>query len=134
MLIFSPHNWNLCLESQETRFLWNIFEAVQKTRRTCFIGIKTLGYASCFYTPIKHCCSFFKHYSKQLFPVEQAWQWPLQKSKTISLTVVRFHSWKLWPRSISFTTILKTGEIVAYRYKDKKALKSDREKTARSRF
>ena len=25
-----------------------------------------------------------------------------------SLTAVRFHSWKLWPRSISFTTILKT--------------------------
>ena len=62
MLIFSPHNSNLCLESQETRFLWNIFEAVQETRSTCFIGIKTLGYASCFYTPIKHCCSFFKHY------------------------------------------------------------------------
>ena len=61
MLIFSPHNSNLCLESQETRFLWNIFEAVQKIRSTCFIGIKTLGYASCFYTPIKHCCSFFKH-------------------------------------------------------------------------
>ena len=62
MLIFSPHNWNLCLESQETRFLWNIFEAVQETRSTCFIGIKTLCYASCFYTPIKHCHSFFKHY------------------------------------------------------------------------
>ena len=62
MLIFSPHKSNLCLESQETRFLWNIFEAVQETRSTCFIIIKTLGYASCFYTPIKHCCSFFKHY------------------------------------------------------------------------
>ena len=64
MLIFSPRNSNLCLESQETRFMWNIFEAVQETRSTCFIGIKTLGYASCFYTPIKHCCSFFKHYFK----------------------------------------------------------------------
>ena len=64
MLIFSPHNSNLCLESQETRFLWNIFEAVQETRSTCFMRIKTLGYASCFYTPIKHCCSFFKHYFK----------------------------------------------------------------------
>ena len=42
MLIFSPHNLNLCLDSQETRFLWNIFEAVQKTRSVCFIFSKTL--------------------------------------------------------------------------------------------
>ena len=123
MLIFSPRNLNLCLDSQETPFsrgfirswqlakiaaylvrihllpqptlsvfslkvfkkfislptnlvildgysktywkpcfLWNIFEAVRKTRSTCFIKIKTLGYTSCFYVPIKHCCSFFKHY------------------------------------------------------------------------
>ena len=40
MLIFSPHNLNLCLDSQETRFLWNIFEAVQNTRSTCFIEFK----------------------------------------------------------------------------------------------
>ena len=45
MLIVSPHNLNLCLDSQETRFVWNIFEAVQKTRSSFFIGIKTLGYA-----------------------------------------------------------------------------------------
>ena len=30
----SPHNLNLCLDSQETRFLRNIFGAVQKTRST----------------------------------------------------------------------------------------------------
>ena len=27
-----------------------------------FSGLKTIVYASCFYTLIKHCCSFFKHY------------------------------------------------------------------------
>ena len=30
MLILFPHNLNLCLDSQQARFLWNIFEAVQK--------------------------------------------------------------------------------------------------------
>ena len=71
MLIFSPHNLNLCLDSQETRFLWNIFEAVQNPRSRCFIGIKTRGYTSCFYTPIKHCCSFFKHYIMPFVFVKQ---------------------------------------------------------------
>ena len=32
MLIYSPHNFNLCLDSQETRFSWNVFEAFQYTR------------------------------------------------------------------------------------------------------
>ena len=66
MLISSPHNLNLCSDFQDTRFLWNVFEAVQKFRSTCFIGTKTLGYASCFYTPIKHCCSIFKHCLKYI--------------------------------------------------------------------
>ena len=35
------------------------------------------------------------------------------KIKNNSLTTVRFHSWKLWPRTISYITILKTLEIVA---------------------
>ena len=43
MLISSSHNLNLCSNSQDTRFLWNVFEAVQKTRSTYFIGSKTVG-------------------------------------------------------------------------------------------
>ena len=35
------------MNSLDTRFSKNVFEAVQKTRSTCFI---------------KHSCSFFKHY------------------------------------------------------------------------
>ena len=41
MLIFTSHNLNHCFESRGTRSFWNVFEAVQKTRSTCFIGSKT---------------------------------------------------------------------------------------------
>ena len=62
MLISSPHNLNLCSDSQDTRFLWNVFEAVQKTRSTCFIGFKNTRLRLVFLNPIKHCCSCFKQY------------------------------------------------------------------------
>ena len=62
MLISSPHNLNLCSDSQDTRFLWNVFEAVQKTRSTCFIGSKTTRLRLVALNLIKHSCSFFKHY------------------------------------------------------------------------
>ena len=66
MLISSPHNLNLCSDSQDTRFLWNVFEAVQKTRSTCFIGFKNTRLRLVFLNPIKHCCSCFKQYVKYL--------------------------------------------------------------------
>ena len=56
--------------SRDTLFA-EYFEAVHKTRSTCFIGIKTLGYASCFYTPIKQCCWFFKHYINDILHMRQ---------------------------------------------------------------
>ena len=62
MLISSPHNLNLCSDSQDTRFLWNVFEAVQKTRSTCFIGSKTTRLRLVALNLIKSSCSFFKHY------------------------------------------------------------------------
>ena len=64
MLISSPHNLNLCSDFQDTRFLWNVFEAVQKTRSTCFIGFKNTRLRLVFLNPIKHCCSCFKQYIK----------------------------------------------------------------------
>ena len=62
MLISSPHNLNLCSDSQETYFLRNVFEAVQKTRSRGFIGSKTTRLRLVVLNPIKHSCSFFKHY------------------------------------------------------------------------
>ena len=46
MLIFTSHNLNHCFESRGTLSLWNVFEAVQRTRSTCFIGSKNT--AACF--------------------------------------------------------------------------------------
>ena len=50
------------MNSLDTRFSKNVFEAVQKTRRTCFIGSKTTRLRLVVLNPIKHSCSFFKHY------------------------------------------------------------------------
>ena len=41
-----------------------IFWSRSKNSQQVFFGTNTLCYASCFYTAIKHCCSFFKHYIK----------------------------------------------------------------------
>ena len=64
MLISSPHKLNLCSDSQETCFLRNVFEAVQNTNHTSFIGSKTTRLRLMVLNPIKHSCSFFKHYFK----------------------------------------------------------------------
>ena len=50
------------MNSLDTRFSKNVFEAVQKTRSTCFIGSKTTRLRLVVLNPIKHSCSFFKHY------------------------------------------------------------------------
>ena len=63
MPISSPHNLNLCLDSQDTRFLWNVFEAIQKTRSTHFIGSTNTWLHLVVLNLIKHSCSFFKHYT-----------------------------------------------------------------------
>ena len=66
MLISFPHNLNLCSDSPETCFLRNVFEAVLKTRSTYFIG-STTRLRLVVLNPIKHDCSFFKHYIKNIF-------------------------------------------------------------------
>ena len=62
MLIFTSHNLNHCFQSRGTRSLWNVFEVVQNTRSTCFIGFKNTRLRLVFLNPIKHCCSCFKQY------------------------------------------------------------------------
>ena len=74
MLISSPHNLNLCSGSQETCSLKNVFEAVQKTRSTCFIGSKTTRLRNVVLNPIKHSCSFFKHYLTMIATVTVYWR------------------------------------------------------------
>ena len=43
MLIYNVHKSTIVMNSLDTRFSRNVFEAVQKTRSTCFIGSKPLG-------------------------------------------------------------------------------------------
>ena len=54
------------MNSIDTRFSRNVFEVVQKTRSTCFIGSKATRLRLVVLNPIKHSCSFFKHYIKEL--------------------------------------------------------------------
>ena len=62
MLISNVHKSIIVMNSLDTRFSKNVFEAVQKTRSTCFIGSKTTRLHLVVLNPIKHSCSFFKHY------------------------------------------------------------------------
>ena len=62
MLISNVHKSIIVMNSLDTRFSKNVFEAVQKTRSTCFIGSKTTRLRLVVLNPIKHSCSFFKHY------------------------------------------------------------------------
>ena len=108
MLIFSPHNLNLCLESQETRFLWNIFEAVQNTRSTCFIGFKNTRLRLVFLNPIKHCCSCFKQYISiyNLVCTSQACRQPciLWMICTYHMDDIHVpHVWNLWGTCMDLT-------------------------------
>ena len=64
MLISNVHKSIIVMNSLDTRFSKNVFEAVQKTRSTCFIGSKTTRLRLVVLNPIKHSCSFFKHYIK----------------------------------------------------------------------
>ena len=65
MLISNVHKSIIVMNSIDTRFSWNVFEAVLKTRSTCFIGSKTTRLRLVVLNPIKHWCSFIKHYVKQ---------------------------------------------------------------------
>ena len=62
MLISNVHKSIIVINSIDTRFSRNVFEAVQKTRSTCFIGSKTTRLRLVVLNPIKHSCSFLKHY------------------------------------------------------------------------
>ena len=46
------------MKSIGTRFLRNVFEAVQKTRSMCFTESKTTRRSRVVLNPIKHSCSF----------------------------------------------------------------------------
>ena len=64
MIIFNVHISIIIMNSLDTRFSRNVFEAVQKPRSTCFIGSKTTRLRLVVLNPIKHSCSFYKHYLK----------------------------------------------------------------------
>ena len=67
MQISNIHESIIVVKSIDTRFFRNVFEAVQKTRSTCFIGSKTTQLRLVVLNLIKHSCSFFKHYIKQFY-------------------------------------------------------------------
>ena len=50
MLTSDVHKSIIVMNSLDARFSKHVFEAVQKTRSTCFIGQKAFGYASWFLT------------------------------------------------------------------------------------
>ena len=62
MPIFNVHKSIIVMNSIDTRFSRNVFEALQKTCSTCFIGSKTTRRRLVVLNPIKHSWSFFKHY------------------------------------------------------------------------
>ena len=62
MQISNIHGSIMVMKSIDTRFSRNVFEAVDNTRSTCFIGSKTTRLRLVVFNPIKHSCSFFKHY------------------------------------------------------------------------
>ena len=61
MLISNVHKSIIVMNSLDTRFSRNVFEAVQKPRSTYFIRSKTTRLRLAVLNPIKHCCSCFKH-------------------------------------------------------------------------
>jgi len=62
MLISNIHKSIIVMNSLDARFSKHVFEAVQKTRSTCFIGSKNTRLRLVVLNPIKHSCSFLKHY------------------------------------------------------------------------
>ena len=62
MPISNVHKSMIVMNSIDTPFSRNVFEAVQKTRSTCFIECKTSRLRLVVLNPIKRSCSFFKHY------------------------------------------------------------------------
>ena len=59
----------IVINSIDTRFSRNVFEAIQKTCSTCFIRSKTTRLCLMVLNPIKHSCSFFKPYVRAIFQV-----------------------------------------------------------------
>ena len=58
MQISNIHECMIVMKSIDTRFFRNIFEAVQKTRSTCFIGSKTTRPRLVVLNLINYCCVF----------------------------------------------------------------------------
>ena len=85
MLISNVHKSIIVMNSLDARFSKHVFEAVQKTRCTCFIGSKTIRLRLVVLKPIKHSCSFFKHYVMFAFECKQ------KKEKEMILT-----TWESW--------------------------------------
>ena len=66
MFISSPHNLNLCSDFKTCAFCGMFLEPFKKTRNKCFIESKTTQLCLVVLNPIKHSCSFFKHYLKDI--------------------------------------------------------------------
>ena len=62
MQISNIHERIIVMKPIDTRFFKNVFEAVQRTRSTCFNGSKATRLRLVVLNPIKHSWSFFKHY------------------------------------------------------------------------
>ena len=68
----------IVMNSLDARFSKNVFEAVQKTRSTCFIGSKTTRLRLVVLNPIKQCCSFdnvTSEFVRILYTGHMHWVW-----------------------------------------------------------
>ena len=89
MLISNVHKSIIVMNSIDTCFSRNVFEAVPKTRSMCFIGSKTTRLRLMLLNPIKHSCLFFKHYMNSSIWRKIFVQWRSGKNT---------HHPPMWPR------------------------------------
>ena len=66
MLMSNVHKSIITVNSIDTRFCRNVFEAVQKTPNTCFAGSKTSRLRLVVLNPIKHPARFKVLYSSTI--------------------------------------------------------------------
>jgi len=78
MLISNVHKSIIVMNSLDARVSKNVFEGVQKTRSTCFIGSKTTRLRLVVLNPVKHCCSFdivTSEFVRILYTGHMHWVW-----------------------------------------------------------
>ena len=96
------------MKSIDTLFFRNVFEDVQNTRSTWFIGSTTTRHSLVVLIPIKHSCSFFKHCLK----FRANWK-NLPNIPTVNNALSVQHETKMIINFISFLTFSINKRVVS---------------------